>query len=90
MGAHRGGVVSHGLPQITMLFGVVAGSSVTIAVWFYEDATSGWQTFTGFTLTPNGVASNRTSLILGCRMNQKFFPQITANTLVQAFGYSLC
>jgi hypothetical protein len=90
VGAGRGSMINHGAPLLSLVCAVVPASSITFTHWLFEDTLNAWQPFVAVTITPNGVATNRAGATVGCRVNQQVFPQITANTLVQAVGYSLC
>ena len=83
-------MLNQGAPLLSLVCGVVPASSISITYWLFEDTINVWQPFVAFTLTPTGVATNRNGTTVACRVNQQVFPQITANTLVQAVGYSLC
>jgi hypothetical protein len=76
-------------PNITILFGVVAASSITVQIWYFDDAQAVWIPWLApIVRTPTGAATNvATANFSG--LGSKVFVQVTANTLVQAMGYDV-
>jgi hypothetical protein len=81
------------VPLITVVFGVVAGSSITVQNWFFDDTQALWIPFgPTSTRTPVSGSSNSISAATGTNfavIGSKVFVQITANTFVQAMGYDV-
>lgn len=76
------------LTNCFVIFGVVAGSSITVQFWYYDDTQARWVPVNvPLTRTPVSGSSNIIQGINvpigGCKM----FVQITANTNVQAMAY---
>jgi hypothetical protein len=83
-----------GIPGIiTVAFGVVAASSITVQFWFFDDTQALWLPYGAPTVrTPVSGSTNLISAVAGTNLTAigaKVFVQITANTLVQAMGYDI-
>jgi hypothetical protein len=78
-----------GQAVLRILCGVVAASTATFQIWIFDNVKNLWVQLSGVVvITPTGAATNTNfGTNLGNRMGMKVFVQLTANTLVQAFGY---
>jgi hypothetical protein len=84
----KGAMLMHGSGVLRLCCGVVGSSSITIQSWFFDNTQALWIQFGApVVITPTGAASNTSTQTISNVAGAKFFLQITANTLVQAFGY---
>lgn len=86
----KGALLVHGGGVLRALCGVVAASSITLQMWFFDNTQGVWIPFAApFTITPTGAATNTSAQTITNFAGAKFFLQITANTLVQALAYDI-
>lgn len=84
----KGMTVLQGSGRLQVICGVVAASSITLQLWIFDSTQNTWiQYGAPFTITPTGAASNVAAVTHGNLSGAQLFLQVTANTLVQAFGY---
>jgi hypothetical protein len=94
--AKRGGAFVLGrtnqtaLVNVTIVFGVVAASSITVQLWFFDATQAKWVPMgIPATRTPTGAATNLFGAVTETwfPVGAQFFPQITANVNTQAMAY---
>jgi hypothetical protein len=79
---------------LTVVFGVVASSSITVQFWFFDATQNKWVPYAGpTTKTPTTNGANVITNVVGTNIlaaiGCKAFVQVTANTNVQAMGYGI-
>jgi hypothetical protein len=83
-----GTFVPMGASQLKVICGVVAASTITFQMWFFDVTPNLWVQYSApTTITPTGAVTNLIGFNVGNLVGAPFFVQITANTLVQALGY---